>query len=489
MGKYLIMKNYILVLLILLLGCSNTSPNFKAVDQNVYINKSFTNPLNIPFLNEFANYFEDEFAKNYLVRSKVSKSENQIRIKHFTDGIVDFSLQNDGTFIAHGYKNVKVLLRGSMQARSFDEATTLTKHLLSQKDNFENSKNYISAKKNFYRGNFTSDLRQFLRLKNSIGYGNNVADALIPILTFCNDKLIYDFDNLEQFFTNSYVIETQSFLDKKLEIKSEFDELSSMFQNYLNDKNKDFFKPYKKTEFVKTGEDYNTDSYNMYRSAGVDPLLAMTFSKVSTGYNREIEVMRRVYLSHSETIEPSWDEIKEHFGGLQGLMDRGISKDTPVKLSYVANMIEFSYENESNKIIAALYISLNPSSLGKEFYSDLLKNGNKIKIIGEARLEKNYFHISNIHDSTKKIHDMNYFNDLMIEQPLIFECIFPENPTEKTRFEIPLELIRDNDIYKNDLKKLKSLFSDEVELIFNKVPYTKYFKEHNRVVVFFSSDK
>ena len=138
MGECLIMKNYILVLLILLLGCSNTSPNFKAVDQTVYINKSFTNPLNIPFLNEFANYFEDEFAKNYLVRSRVSKSENQIRIKYFTDRKVDFSLQNDGTFIEHDYQNVKVLLRGSSEARSFDEATTLTKHLLSQKDNFEN---------------------------------------------------------------------------------------------------------------------------------------------------------------------------------------------------------------------------------------------------------------------------------------------------------------------------------------------------------------
>ena len=109
--------------------------------------------------------------------------------------------------------------------------------------------------------------------------------------------------------------EPQSFSLKKSEIKNEFDELSTLFLDYLNDKNKDFFKPYKKTQFVKTGEDYNTDTYDMYRSANVDPLLAMSFSKVNTGYNREIEVMRTAYILHSETIKPSWDEIKEYFGG------------------------------------------------------------------------------------------------------------------------------------------------------------------------------
>ena len=43
--------------------------------------------------------------------------------------------------------------------------------------------------------------------------------------------------------------------------------------------------------------------------------------------------------------------------------------------------------------------------------------------------------------------------------------------------------------YKSELKKLKSLFSDEVESLFKKVPYTRYFKEDNRGAVFFSSDK
>ena len=97
----------------------------------------------------------------------------------------------------------------------------------------------------------------------------------------------------------------------------------------------------------------------------------------------------------------------------------------------------------------------------------------------------NYFHVGQKLIEAKNIVE----NDHMVETPLIFECSFPNNPTNKTKFEVPFESIRDNNIYKEELKKLKSLFYDEVESLFNKVPYTRYFKEHNRVVVFFSSDK
>ena len=464
------MKKISFLIFIFFISCS-TAPSPK-IEQ-----KSLTNPLNIPLFNEFSTYFANEFAQEYLRNSRVFTSENEIEILYASDRGCIISLQNDGTF--RGSSSVDGIRTAKKYMKGIDGS--LSNSLLLKKDRFQEAKDYQKVRSSISHRN---NVDQFLKLKESIGYGSTHPDASIPISLFCKDRLFYDFDNLREFLSNSYIIEPKSFLDKKLELESEFDELSSMFQNYLNDKNKDFFKPYKKTEFVKTGEDYNTDTYDMYRSANVDPLLAMSFSKVSTGYNKETEVMRTAYITHSETIEPSWDEIKEHFGGLQGLMDRGITKETSVKLSYVANIIEFSYENESNRIIAALHISLNPSSLGKEFYSDLLKNGNKIKIIGEAKMKENYFHISDYRDG-----DMKYGKVRMIEQPLIFECTFPENPTNKTKFEVPLKLIGDNNIYKDDLKKLKTLFTDEAELLFNKVPYTRYFKEHNRVVVFFSSDE
>ncbi|MAG78548.1 hypothetical protein CL616_04245 [archaeon] len=282
---------------------------------------------------------------------------------------------------------------------------------------------------------------------------------------FIHTYLQYGFDNLQNFFDYEYKIEPTSFKVRH-EYKNEFNELSSTFLEYLIENNKEFFKPYKKTVFVKTGEDYSTDMYSDYRSAGVDPLLAMNYSKVSTGYNTQVEAMRTAYISHKETIKPSWDEIKEYYGGLKGLMDNGISKEDDFSLDYSVDKIEFTYEPQSSKIVSALFITMETTKKG--FHSEKLKDGNKIKVIGEAKLKDNPFHVP---------------------QEIIIECIFPDNPSEQTVFEISLKDISDSQSYKGDFNNLKSLFSDEVEILFKKIPYTTYSKKTNTVWVLFNDNK
>ena len=225
----------------------------------------------------------------------------------------------------------------------------------------------------------------------------------------------------------------------------------------------------------------------------------MNFSQVATGYNTLVEVMRTAEYSYSEKIQPSWDQIKNHFGGIKGLMERGINKDTPIYLSYNIDKIEFTYEPSSNRIVAASFITLSTSNIGEDYFSEELESGKKIKLIGEAKLKDNPFSKEldkNLWDGESLISVLakstgsqsqniaRVLNKLKSEE-MFFECIFPDNPTKKTNFLIPLSKISDNDWYKNEYNDLYTLFYDEVETLFNDIPSVEYLRKENMFLVNF----
>ena len=290
-------------------------------------------------------------------------------------------------------------------------------------------------------------------------------------------------------------------------MKNDFDELSAIFQKKLNGNYKEFFKRYKKEVVVGTTKSFDYNNYYRLRSQAIDATTSAVLSAKTYAKTEEREFERHVLFNFSKEIKPSWNEIKEFFGGLEGVMERNISKDSPVFLKFEVNRIELQYDNISKKIDASLFIQTTASELGREYYSKYLKNlgfntkNSLVQVTGEAKFIGNFLHHSSMASEQKRLEFLKRkrreFRDVQVRprdmvmetQPIFLECEFPDNLTGKNTYKFQFNSIQDSREELKNLLQLKKLFTDEVESIIKKVPFTTYLKEQNKVLVYFSSSK
>ena len=256
--------------------------------------------------------------------------------------------------------------------------------------------------------------------------------------------------------------------------RAQFKELLSIFKKQLASINYEFYQPYIVSHFKKTGVTYDLTSYQWYKSEGFDFATSAFLSQRATGVWVDSTYEMSASIEVKEKIQPNWESVKKEFGGLKGLMKRGITKQDEISLEYEAFRIEMRASPDGS-IDAILYIHLNPSPLGKEYYRDFLKFGNQIKVLGKS--VETAYHFNSVFKFPKKNNIAN------VPHKMHFE--FPENPTGETHFIVPLKSMAKSDEYIEKIIKLETLFRDEVELLLDDMPNTSYDKENNIIYTSF----
>jgi len=455
-------------------------------DYNIAKDEKISNPLSLPYFTEFCDYLVDEFSPNYLGEIIPLKKKEKLVINYYEQ--VD-----TGTKFLEKEQSIEINNKGSIgSVEGYGNYLTY----------IENA-NAVFLFKYLYADN--------PRPKSNIIRGITIRpEASSLCYNFISNKLFYDFNDMNDFFFNDKLYNVKPptrFLSKKEEIKNDFNELSTIFQKKLNGNYKEFFKRYKKKVLVGTTKSFDYNNYYRLRSQAIDVSTSAVLSAKTYGEYEEREFERHALINFSKEIRPSWSEIKEFFGGLEGVMKRNISKDSPVFLRFEVNRIELQYDEISKKINASLFIDTNASDLGEEYYSNYLKNigfntkNSTLKVIGEAKFIGNFLHHSSIVSEKKRLEFLRRNSkaitdvyvrprDMVMEtQPIFLECEFPDNLTGKSTYKFQFNSIQDSRKELENLLQVKKLFTDEVESIIKKVPFTTYLKEQNKVLVYFSSSK
>jgi len=439
-------------------------------------------------------YFEEKAIKMAmeampsLLLKSVSYSSSIINKKEMEDG---------ETLSIFPNLNLKKELK---KYRKYRKNKKITPDLLIPGDGYnlfiENGEFYYTCKNKSYRkrierilGDFTSqcNLNKFIlnnfqristsnihsEIENSCMVYDNVLESLIPeslsMMTYeLIQKVLFqrniDLDSLIQMNHPLFKLNLPStFTNSMKSIKPLVSELDEIFNHELTKSLNQFLLPYKITKFVQTGTDYDDSMYGMYRSSGVDPGLAKMWSKVNTGHVDTSIINRRAEIKISNSITPSWSEIKSFYGGLKGLMEKGVTqKDTlQFKLTYKIDKFEFYHDSTTGLNHSAMFITMNTSETGKIFHQEKLKDGYQIKVIGTIDIDNSPFHISHEFDKYKKekITSLN------------FVCKYPENPINKEVFQLSIYDFKNSGEFVSEYKKLHTIYWDELRSILGDVPY------------------
>ena len=299
--------------------------------------------------------------------------------------------------------------------------------------------------------------------------------------TYFFEKYLYTFNTLPEMLSFSkFNNPGKRFKNDLSEAKKNYSNLLLEYENFIVEKNESFFKPYQKEVWVYLETDIDWTSYKLYKSANINSVLAYQFSKYDVGYADYVTSLRCYYPqknsknTYNRKISPTWKEVKDFYGSLRVLNEKRINKDTPIFLTYNIDKIEFNYDDDLNKISSFMFISLNSSEHGKEFYKNILKKGSKIIIDGEAKVIYNPF---------KNDNKMKFINEENREykEDIVFECRFTDNPINENIFYVPLNAISDNSDY--NFKQLSQLYYDEIETICNGIIGTNFDSKSKRIGV------
>tara|TARA_Y100001970_G_scaffold292473_1_gene433904 strand:- start:1354 stop:2892 length:1539 start_codon:yes stop_codon:yes gene_type:complete len=285
------------------------------------------------------------------------------------------------------------------------------------------------------------------------------------ISNFYYNHLYYEFYDLDS-FTNcleTITIEPPSSFLKDIEkLKKEISNLDSIFMGKLAPVLANSLSPYTQEKWVTTSTDYDYDMYNLYVADGAPSWLAKEWSRVNYGHNEEYSTNQHLNVKLLKEVTPSWDEIKKFYGGIDELINRGITKDhiNQFTLKYYTKKIEFIKNEE--KYLPRIRVYMSSGKLGKEFWADKVPADWVEDYNGDVEItyDNPYRLLNLVYNNEKKLIRTT------IEDNIFIECSFSIPYFQENSYKAPFSSLQNIDNYKNEFSKLYTLYWDEIETIF-----------------------